>query len=119
MPNLVSLREKTLGKGIEVVCVSDEEDPVIESFVENRGYPESMFYRSPRESKKYTAGGIPLTLIVDREGKIRGSHLGAAAWDDEAVVALLIDLAEEGSQAAESPQSATETQTTSPLALRQ
>lgn len=101
LPNLINLREKTRDRNILVYCVSDEPLSKQTSFIERGGHPPDLFLASEVDVSLYVGSAIPVTLILDSEGKVRSSHLGAAEWDADPVVELLTELA--------SPPSATQT----------
>lgn len=93
LPNLINLREKTRDRNILVYCVSDEPLPKQTAFIERTGHPSDLFLTSDVDVSLYVGSAIPVTLILDTEGKVRSSHLGAAEWDADPVVELLTELA--------------------------
>jgi thiol-disulfide isomerase/thioredoxin len=93
MPALDRLQAQLGSPSFEVVALSvDQQGPEIaHSFLTETGVKSLAFYidRSAQAAFKVNAPGLPATLLVDRNGREIGRHLGAVKWDSPDVVALL------------------------------
>ena len=93
MPALDRLQAQLGSPSFEVVALSvDQQGPEIaRKFLTETGVKSLAFYidRSAQAAFKVNAPGLPATLLVDREGREIGRHLGAVKWDSPEVVALL------------------------------
>lgn len=93
MPALDRLQAALGGPGFEVVALSIDDGglPLVRSFYETLKIRWLKPYL--HDGGDATAGlastGIPLTLLIDADGREIGRRLGPAAWDDPAMVALL------------------------------
>ena len=93
MPTLDGLQAMLGGPDFEVVALSidDAGMPAVQAFLRRAGiqhlrpYLDSFGDASPRLG----AGGIPLTLLIDQNGREIGNKLGPAAWDHPRVVQLI------------------------------
>ena len=95
LPALAALAEnpKIKEKGIAVICVStDESADVLRGFLAGKTWPMTMV-RATALPSAFTTDGIPATFIIAPDGKIVASELGAARWDDPAVIGYLVNLA--------------------------
>jgi hypothetical protein len=63
----------------------------VERFYRELGLTSLRIYLDPSGNAPYTinAVGMPTTLLVDRDGRELGRVIGAAQWDDAAMVALI------------------------------
>lgn len=93
MPTLDRLQVKLGGPAFEVVALSIDEAglPAVQAFYRRIGIRHlAMYLDSSGEAvAALVATGIPLTLLIDAEGREIGRKLGPAAWDAEPMVALL------------------------------
>jgi thiol-disulfide isomerase/thioredoxin len=98
MPSLDALAAETAGSDIRVVALSTDRggaEPV-RRFYEEEGIENLAVYvdaanRLPREAALL---GLPVTMILDREGRELARLTGDAEWDDPEVVRLLRRMAE-------------------------
>jgi thiol-disulfide isomerase/thioredoxin len=93
MPALDRLEAKLGGERFQVIALSvDQQGPAIaRKFYAQVGIKALPLYVDPTAKAAFTldAAGLPATLLIDREGREIGRHLGAVKWDDAAVVARL------------------------------
>ena len=93
MPALDRLQAQVGGPAFQVLAVSvDQQGPAIaRRFLAEIGVKSLDFYidRSARAAFRLNAPGLPVTLLIDREGREVGRKLGAAEWDSPEVVADL------------------------------
>ena len=89
MPTLDRLQAALGGPKFEVVAVSMDSGglSVVQAFFRQIGVKHLHPYLdSFHEVGDLGATGIPLTLLIDREGREAGRKLGPATWDDPKVV---------------------------------
>ena len=65
--------------------------PVVKQFYEELGLKSLGIYvdQSGQAASALGAVGIPLTLLVDREGREIGRKLGPAEWDSPEVIDII------------------------------
>ena len=90
MPALDRLQAELGGPGFQVVALSvDQQGPEIaRRFYKEIGVKALEFYidRSARAAFQLDAPGLPATLLIDRQGREIGRHVGAVKWDTPEVV---------------------------------
>lgn len=90
LPALQELTRRLAGdERIAVLLVSNEEPEMVRAF-EEQEFPGLPFYAGrglPPE--RLISGALPVTYVVDCDGRIVLEHAGAADWSDDAVVELL------------------------------
>lgn len=92
MPTLDRLQAMLGGPGFEVVTVSIDGEglPVVQAFFRQIGIRHLHPYIDTfREVGTLGAIGIPLTLLIDRDGREAARKFGPAAWDDRGIVATI------------------------------
>jgi thiol-disulfide isomerase/thioredoxin len=93
MPALDRLQAKLGGERFHVVALSvDQQGPAIaRKFYAQVGIKALALYIDPTAKAAFTldAAGLPATLLVDRQGREIGRHVGAVKWDDPQVVQRL------------------------------
>ncbi|MEO5882290.1 MAG: TlpA family protein disulfide reductase, partial [Caldimonas sp.] len=78
----------------EVVALSIDSGgvPVVEAFFRRTGVRQLRAYvDSFHEARALGAAGIPLTLLIDRDGREIGRRRGPAEWDRAEMVQLIRD----------------------------
>lgn len=71
------------------VTVSDTADGV-ERFLEGHDVPfDVLIDTSDRTADAYRAAGVPVTYLLDRQGRMIAGKAGPRAWDDPAVIRLI------------------------------
>ncbi len=93
MPTLDRLQATLGGPGFEVVALSIDKGglPVVHAFYQSLGirFLKPYLDADGEATAGLVATGIPLTLLIDTEGREIGRKLGPAAWDDPVMVAQL------------------------------
>lgn len=92
MPSLDRLNAKLGGPAFEVVALSIDRDPaLVKPFYQEFGVQtlHGYFDSSSKVSSILRAPGVPITLLIDQEGREIGRALGPAAWDSPQVEALI------------------------------
>lgn len=87
MPDLQQLHETFASDGLRVIGVSVDAsgaDRAVEQFLDELGI-DFLIVRDPadRVSGTFGAFGIPLTVLIDREGVVQWRHLGPVTATDE------------------------------------
>lgn len=97
MPALDRLQSELGGPGFEVVALSvDQQGPQIaRRFLGEIGVKSLALYIDPSASAafKLDTPGLPVSLLLDRNGREIGRHLGPAKWDSPQVVERLRNIA--------------------------
>lgn len=93
MPALDALATETAGSDIRVVALSTDRGgaETVRAFYEEEGIERLAVYVDPRNRvpREMAVMGLPVTLILDREGRELARLTGAADWDAPEVVAML------------------------------
>lgn len=93
MPALDRLQARLGGEDFTVLALSQDRDGAarVEPFYREHGLAALEIYLDPqnRLMRALGAHGLPTTLLIDREGRIRRLLLGPAAWDAPEAVALI------------------------------
>ncbi len=103
MPSLDRLQAQLGGEGLEVVAVSEDFAgiDVVAPFFERIGLEHLEVYLDDDGAlaKSFGLGGLPTTLLIDRDGRVLGGLEGPAEWDSDEAVALLRHFLERPEQA--------------------
>jgi thiol-disulfide isomerase/thioredoxin len=93
MPALDRLQATLGGPDFEVVALSIDEVgmPAVRAFLVSAGIRHLRAYvdASGATRSLFGVGGVPLTLLFDRQGRELGRKLGPAAWDHPDTVQLI------------------------------
>jgi thiol-disulfide isomerase/thioredoxin len=85
IPQFVELQKRYGNKGLTVIGVSlDEQGPeVVKKFAKRFGVNYPIVIGNEKVAEAYGGiEGIPTTFVIDREGRIVGSHIG---YNDKAI----------------------------------
>ena len=93
LPSLRSLMDATADLDVHFAFVTKEDPPVVRRFVEARSLDLPIYLLTGDTPACFESRGIPATFILGKDGRIAMRHIGAAAWDDEAVVTFVRGLA--------------------------
>jgi len=91
MPEIQSLYRK-YGDRVAFVLVSNEEQEVVEAFMEKNKYLMPVFYLASNPPEPLSFSAYPTTFIISREGKIVSRKTGAVNWDSKATHRILDEL---------------------------
>lgn len=93
MSSIERLSDRVSDTDIRFLLVAVEGERPVQQHL--RRYPVDLpiFLEAERFPPLFGLRGIPMSWIVDREGRIVYRHFGAADWDAPAVEAFLRDLA--------------------------
>ena len=93
MPTLDRLQATLGGPDFEVVALSIDRAGigVVTEFYDEIGIEHLAKYidESGKSAQQLNAVGLPTTLLIDREGREIGRHVGPAEWDTPEMVAFL------------------------------
>jgi thiol-disulfide isomerase/thioredoxin len=95
MPSIAKLaRDPRLqGKNIEFVCVSIAEPAeTVRRFLTDKHWTMTIL-RGDNTPAVFASDGIPATFLIDPDGRIAATKIGAADWNEPGVVAFLEKLA--------------------------
>lgn len=91
MPSLLRLQEK-LG-ALTILAVSEDRRgaEVVDPFVEKHGVEKLAIYLDPKNEvgRAFGIEGLPTSVLVDRDGRLRGRLEGAAQWSADDMVQRL------------------------------
>ncbi|MBM3557032.1 MAG: TlpA family protein disulfide reductase [Alphaproteobacteria bacterium] len=95
MPSLDRLQARLGGPDLEVVAVSVDRGGAAKAkaFLEEIGAKHLKLYLDPtmKITRELKAPGLPVTVVIDREGREVGRLIGGAEWDTPRAIALLQD----------------------------
>ena len=88
MPSLAKLAADPRMKGVAIVCVSvDGSREAPRRYVEGKGWTMTMLHSTDIDVPgPFKTDGIPATFILDPDGRVVASEMGAARWDDPSVI---------------------------------
>ena len=90
MPALDRLQAELGGPAFQVVALSVDQQgaDIAQRFFRENGVKSLDFYIDPsaRAAFRLDAPGLPVSLLLDRQGREVGRKLGAAQWDSREVV---------------------------------
>ena len=93
MPALDKLQSDLGGKDFTVIAISTDRDGIKKSapFYRRAGIKNLALYNDKRGSllDAFGAKNLPITLVLDREGRVVGRIEGAANWDSTEAKALI------------------------------
>ncbi|WP_305956020.1 TlpA disulfide reductase family protein [Pseudomonas sp. 2FG] len=93
MPTLDRLQAQLGGADFQVLALATDQDgpQVVRDFYREIGIQHLELYidDSARAISSLNAFGLPITLLLDRQGREVGRKLGAAEWDSPEVIEYL------------------------------
>jgi thiol-disulfide isomerase/thioredoxin len=101
MPSLQRLRDRLSGRPLEVLTVNyGEFRDKIAPFVERQGLTLPVLLDTQKDAAKdWKVGGLPMTFVIDAQGRVRYSVYGERDWSDEDTVKLVENLLGEAPRA--------------------
>lgn len=90
-PSLERLQEQMGGADFTVLAVTVADDPAgVERFLGSRAVAfDILVDTTQRTADAYRAAGVPVTYLLDRQGRLLAGKAGPQAWDSEAMVRLV------------------------------
>jgi thiol-disulfide isomerase/thioredoxin len=102
MPTLARLQEELGDEGVRVATIATgRNDPIaMEQFLSEVGAGALPHWRDPRQELARDMGvlGLPVTVILNREGQEVARLTGDADWASESALAILRAIAAEGAE---------------------
>ena len=98
MPSLEGLFQATKDKGFLVLGIASdpEGEKVIAPFAKKYGLTFPLLLDTKKEVfNLYFVGKIPVTYLIDKQGRIAGMYPGAADWNSDKAQALIDQLLQE------------------------
>ncbi len=97
IPHLVHLYKTYHEKGLEVIGMNmDKGDiDVVRRFAKSMDIPYPVLVTPHEVSKAYGVTGLPTTIIVDREGKIRQKFVGFTSQVSKQITSAVAELTQE------------------------
>lgn len=92
MPSIQRLYDELNGEKIRFFIVSNEDYRTVTNYVYGNNFTFPAYTMDSNPPVELHTQGIPATFIIDPKGHLVYSHVGAAKWDDPAVIAFLRDL---------------------------
>lgn len=83
MPNIQNLYDSLKNEGVSFLIISDENVETVRDFMEKKQFSFPVYLRGPDVPIVFESDAIPITFIIDRDGRIVLKHVGSAKWDDE------------------------------------
>jgi peroxiredoxin len=98
MPTLELLSRQFKDKGLVVLGIDDEDPKEQRAFLESFGYSFSSLIDADGKVKTlYNVEGIPATILVDRQGKIKTYDVGTATYESLSKGLQALGVSAEGS----------------------
>ena len=88
LPGFIELYSDYGDKVTFAFVANDEKDRVVD-FLEKKGYQLPVYFQASESPKELESGSIPVTYIIDKEGKIVVNKTGAANWNSDKTRNLL------------------------------
>lgn len=78
IPWYMEFQDRYRGKGLSVIGVAMDEDgwKSVRPFIKKTGINYTIVVGNQQLATQYGAGSLPVTLLIDRDGKVAGSHAG-------------------------------------------
>ena len=93
MPSLAELQAELGGDDFQVVTIATGRNPpsAVDRFMDEIGVDTLPRYTDPRQALARSMGvmGLPVTVILDRDGNEVGRLMGGAEWNSESAKAIL------------------------------
>lgn len=84
MPSFQKLYED-YGDQVSFLFIARDEKDKVNSFLAKKGYTLPVYYEYSETPKVFESNSIPISFLVDKAGKIKIAHTGAADWNSEAI----------------------------------
>jgi len=95
MPSLDRLQARLAGEGLQVVALSIDRGagalPAVRAFYASHALRHLRIYNDPEGAAGFELGapGVPVTFLLDRQGREIGRLTGPAEWDGAEALALI------------------------------
>lgn len=94
IPSLIKLSEDMKDYGVKLILINfGESKKRVRTFTKKQGWEHRFFLDENRESNDtWVKKGLPITYIIDKQGRIRYHALGELDWTDLAIKNTLAGL---------------------------
>jgi hypothetical protein len=84
-PHLSELQKKYADRGLVVLAVNawDEDVETVREFVTEKKLTHTVLLNGGEAKKRYGIRFIPVTICIDRDGRISSSHAGFRGGDEK------------------------------------
>lgn len=99
MPSLDKFKREYEEKGVQVLLINmSEKLPIVASFMKENNYSSRVLLDlDGKVAKKYDVFGIPVSYLIDKEGRIVYKLSGIVDWSSREIRSLVNNLISEGS----------------------
>lgn len=99
MPSLDKFKREYEEKGVQVLLINmSEKLPIVASFMKENNYSSRVLLDlDGKVAKKYDVFGIPVSFLIDKEGRIVYKLSGIVDWSSREIRSLVNNLISEGS----------------------
>lgn len=98
MPSLDKFKREYEEKGVQVLLINmSEKLPIVASFMKENNYSSRVLLDlDGKVAKKYDVFGIPVSFLIDKEGRIVYKLSGIVDWSSREIRSLVNNLISEG-----------------------
>ncbi len=83
MPSLKMLENHFSERGLLVLAFNLGETSEVKTKLSEKGYPRNLIFQARKEHLQlYQTDSLPLSILIDREGKVRKVYEGSRDWVD-------------------------------------
>lgn len=99
IPHLINLQKTYQEKGFEVIGMNMDRGDVetVRRFVKSMDIPYPITLTPEEVSRNYGVTGLPTTILIDKEGKIRQKMLGFSSEISKQITSTIVELTQEKS----------------------
>jgi peroxiredoxin len=99
LPSLDKFKREYEEKGVQVLLINmSEKSPIVASFMKENNYSSRVLLDlDGKVAKKYDVFGIPVSFLIDKEGRIVYKLSGIVDWSSREIRSLVNNLISEGS----------------------
>jgi peroxiredoxin len=99
LPSLDKFKREYEEKGVQVLLINmSEKLPIVASFMKENNYSSRVLLDlDGKVAKKYDVFGIPVSYLIDKEGRIVYKLSGIVDWSSREIRSLVNNLISEGS----------------------
>ncbi len=97
IPHLINLQKTYQEKGVEVIGMNMDKGDVetVRRFVKSMDIPYPIMLTPEEVSRNYGVTGLPTTILIDKEGRIRQKLLGFTSEISKQITSTIVELTEE------------------------
>jgi thiol-disulfide isomerase/thioredoxin len=92
MPGIEKLQESLQGEPVVFLAVTREDEQAVRTFLHNVPMRLAVYLTDKDTPEDLRATAVPMTIILDRSGKVVYRDVGAMNWDDDNARKFIRDL---------------------------